>query len=344
MRAELLSSLGFRCPRCRHVAGGRVVSHELALAESALEERGCVLEGLLECASPECRARYPILRGVPIVLADLVGWWRSAAPRFAPAPAASCGLRALLADLERECAAGAPGTDALEAHELAHFGEVDAGARVPPGVPAPERFWARLRGLAALDTPPRSARALDVGCSVGRFTFELAACADLAIGLDLSFAAVERAAQRARRADAPNVAFLVADALDPPFAADSFDFVAALDLLDSVRLPLVLLGQLDALLAPGGRLLLSSPYAWRADVTAPEEWLVSPAASSMELLRDILAGRALSHLGLRYALEAEDRALPRALRERERKWNLFVTDAICARKQPAPAGVPHAGA
>jgi len=326
------------------VAGGRVVSHAVTLAETAVEERGFVLEGLLACANDECGGRYPVLRGVPIVVADLDAWWRSAAPRLAPAPAATTGLQELLARLESGNAVAAPGAEALDAYALAHYGDEDAGARVPAGVPPPGRFWARVRELAALDAT-RPARALDVGCSVGRFTFELAACSDLAVGLDLGFAAVERAAARARRTGATNVVFLVADALDPPFAAASFDLVAALDLLDSVRLPLVLLGQLDALLAPGGRLLLTSPYAWRADVTAPEEWLMSSTSSSMELLREVLAGRALPHLGLRYALEAEDAEVPRALRERERKWNVFVTDAIRARKQAAGAGVsPRAGA
>lgn len=61
-----------------------------------------------------------------------------------------------------------------------------------------------------------------------------------------------------------------ANALDPPFAAGSMAAIVACNLLDSVSDPLTLLGQCEALLAPGGILLLSSPYHWRDDVTPPD--------------------------------------------------------------------------
>ena len=58
-----------------------------------------------------------------------------------------------------------------------------------------------------------------------------------------------------------------ANALDPPFAAGTMAAIIACNLLDSVSNPLTLLGQCEALLAPGGALLLSSPYHWRDEVT-----------------------------------------------------------------------------
>ncbi len=63
------------------------------------------------------------------------------------------------------------------------------------------------------------------------------------------------------------VQWLVGDALDPPFLAEQFAAVVALNLFDSVSEPLVLLGQCEALLQPGGVLLLSSPYHFQASVT-----------------------------------------------------------------------------
>ncbi len=66
---------------------------------------------------------------------------------------------------------------------------------------------------------------------------------------------------------------LLADALDPPLAAGSFDAVLAINLLDSCRDPGLMLQQALALLAPGGRLVLSSPLHWKREVTPPPLWL-----------------------------------------------------------------------
>ena len=366
MREALLDRLGLKCPRCRRADSGEVASHALRHAETFAEEQGSVLEGLLECANPRCRARYPILRGVPVVVADLAGWWRENVARFAGPPAFTPGLRTLVADLERGRTRLADREEPVGVHMRAHYPDQDLTSRVPEGVPAPGRFWARLGELAEPEGSARFGAALDAGCSVGRFTFELARISDIAVGMDLSFPSVERAAAIAHGATTlkgrfqlgprhddraggqaipSNVIFLVADALDPPFAAARFDFVAAIDLLDSVRLPLVLLGQLDALLAVGGRLLLTSPYTWRSDITAPEEWLESASVPPGEFVRGILAGRMLPELGLRYSIESEDTGLPRVLPEQERKWTIFVTDAIRARKRPSEAGAhPYAAA
>lgn len=60
---------------------------------------------------------------------------------------------------------------------------------------------------------------------------------------------------------------VVADALAPPFAPGGFASVVALNLLDSCRAPLALLQALDAQLAPGGALLLASPFAYEDQVT-----------------------------------------------------------------------------
>ncbi len=59
------------------------------------------------------------------------------------------------------------------------------------------------------------------------------------------------------------------DVLDPPFEAEAFDVISALNVLDSVTDPFVMLGQCHALLVGGGGLVLSSPFAWRDEITPP---------------------------------------------------------------------------
>src|SRR5262249_41406258 len=60
------------------------------------------------------------------------------------------------------------------------------------------------------------------------------------------------------------VAWVCADALDPPFAPASFDRVAALNLLDAVHDPGTLLTVARSLCRRGGEVLLASPYAWQS--------------------------------------------------------------------------------
>lgn len=63
---------------------------------------------------------------------------------------------------------------------------------------------------------------------------------------------------------------LVADAADPPFEPARFDAVLLLNVLDTCANPRVVLAQADALLRPGGTLVVSCPYAW-ADRVPPEQ-------------------------------------------------------------------------
>ncbi len=88
---------------------------------------------------------------------------------------------------------------------------------------------------------------------------------------------------------------LCADALDPPFADESFDLILCLDLLERVASPMKMLVHMQRLLRPNGLLLISSAFTWRDEVTPPEERLAAlvPHARrpDYELLQDILSGR-----------------------------------------------------
>ncbi|MCP4808978.1 MAG: class I SAM-dependent methyltransferase [Proteobacteria bacterium] len=87
---------------------------------------------------------------------------------------------------------------------------------------------------------------LDIGCGAGWHDRRDA------IGLDGDFDAAREFIG----------AGLVGDASDPPFSAGSFDGVLLLNLLDSTRDPRIVLAQADALLKPGGTLVISCAYAF----------------------------------------------------------------------------------
>ena len=172
-------------------------------------------------------------------------------------------------------------------------------------------------GLKLLGKPVRGP-VIDLGCSVGRSSFELARhCDEPVLGIDTNFSML-RLAQRVlqkkvvrypkRRLGvvydrrefevefdaASQVDFWACDAQALPFAAGSFGLVVGLQVLDSVTSPCGLLDSIGSMLPPGGSLILATPYDWSPQVTAIEAWIGGhsqrgPNAGAAEpLLRSLL--------------------------------------------------------
>jgi SAM-dependent methyltransferase len=304
------------------------------------EEGEHVVEGALDCAG--CGTAYPVIDGVPLLLADLGAYGAS-------------GGMALLAreDLDaatedRLGAAWGPGSafdvprQHLSIYAWDHYGELDPEER---GEPRPGSAVALLAGAMNAIGEVREGPAIDLGCSVGRTTFELAArTGGLVLGVDLSFPMLRLAARVLRsgrvryprrrvglvydRRDFPielpaaeRVDFWACDAANPPFAADTFATAAALNVLDCVPDPRGLLGSIERLLAPGGIAVLSTPYDWSPQATPPAAWLgARPGApdggASEPALQRLLATGSESATGLE--LIAEDPDLPWRVRLHDR--------------------------
>ena len=99
-------------------------------------------------------------------------------------------------------------------------------------------------------------RVLDAACGEGYGSSLMAGAAASVTGVDCAADAVEHARSRYR---APNLDFQVADCLDLPFAADSFDCVVSFETLEHLEDHDGLLSEFRRVLRPGGFLLLSSP-------------------------------------------------------------------------------------
>jgi SAM-dependent methyltransferase len=344
------------CPRCRvqGAAGGPVVSR---LAEEA--EAGATYD-----ACPRCGARSARVDGIRCVPPDLEAFLAAqaddlppAGPSFAPEEAGALCARALALEPEsdafREATFAAP-------YALAHF--PGSAGPLEEGLSGNRATFGTLAGWLARHAEPVAGAApclLEAGCGPGAFLHVAAPLFPAgALGLDLRIGVLRLARRLADRGEA-GVAFRVegrriepvrislppsarapadaihlvqGDVLDPPFEPESFPAVAALSLLDTVPDPLVALGQLDALLAPGGLLLLASPWSWEAGITPPGAWWSGPGATAGEVLRALLAGRhpALPHL--RYELLEEADRLPWALPGHGRLLHRFFLEAVLARK------------
>jgi uncharacterized protein YbaR (Trm112 family) len=350
VRADLPASLPLVCPACRTRSEEAIDLHTLAVEYVVkVDGAGDILEGALRCENASCARRYPILDGVPIVVADLA--------RFLDGQLAA----ALETDLAPTTAAllalagpdGAPYARLLEhlsTYIDAHWGDRAVPPPIPPSPDLPAGgFGAFAERIAARAADPVDL-AVELGASVGRGLAELARGARLAVGIDLSFGALRRARRAlsgrelayARRRSGrhytpavvragdlanPDVGLVCADALDPPLVPGVFGRVVALNLLDAVAEPPALLSVADGLCCPGGEILLASPYTWQSAIVTEGSRLgaTDPAA---ELRRRFVAG---DGLGASYLIE-DDTDVRWWLRADDRLAHVYRVHLLRARK------------
>lgn len=141
------------------------------------------------------------------------------------------------------------------------------------------------------------ARALDVGCAVGRSTFELTRFFGHVLGVDFSHQFVQAAQElkdKGKRKykllwegrltrdaeavvdaeiDRSKAHFVQGDACDLPADMGAFDCVLAANLICRLPNPTKFLRDLARLVKPGGLVVITSPYTWMADYTPVEKWL-----------------------------------------------------------------------
>jgi putative 4-mercaptohistidine N1-methyltranferase len=148
-------------------------------------------------------------------------------------------------------------------------------------------------------------RGFDLGCAVGRSTFEMARTCGSVMGIDFSHAFIRAAAalcdgqsipyhrleeagiRTLLTARAPadvsreNISFLQGDAMNLPADLGSFDRVHAANLICRLPEPLLLLDKLPSLVVPGGELVLATPCTWLEEYTPAENW---PSGSTFDWL------------------------------------------------------------
>jgi len=128
----------------------------------------------------------------------------------------------------------------------------DLWERLPPALSPPD-YQRRRRYL--LDDLRPSDRALDLGCGAGEFTAVLAGAGAVAVGVEVAEAAIARA-----RANHPGLDFRLAPIDGPlPLEDNSFDLVWSSEVIEHVADTARWLSEIRRVLAPSGRLLLTTP-------------------------------------------------------------------------------------
>lgn len=274
------------------------------------------------------------------------------------------GLPMLLADPDAFIASWDPSDGATDLLDLGFEALAYLARYMPalrPEVPRP--LHEAVHAALAAHAPAGAELAIEAGCGVGAELRLLRQFARRVIGFDLSVPALgvarrQLAGERldllarveGRRFDRAGevtwppidgVSLAIGNVLDPPLRAGVADIALALNVLDNVAQPLLCLGQLDAVLAPGGLLIVGSPFAWQEAITPAAEQLGGSVGSAFpglahrdsgDIVCDVLAGAcpALGHLAYDILARSD---VPWEIRDHARCVVRYDVHLIVARKR-----------
>ncbi len=185
----------------------------------------------------------------------------------------------------------------LNEYLVFHYGDGSAVLRWDFGPEKALGFHKRLLGWVDQNQLQQGSRALDLGCAVGRITFELTRICESVVGIDYSTSFIQCAqkikesglvsfrltregslatpAEVSLPADLvrDRVSFCQGDAENLPNSLGKFDVVIMANLLDRMAHPRRLLRQLRDITHSGAQVIICSPFTWWDEFTRPEERL-----------------------------------------------------------------------
>jgi len=319
----------------------------LVLRTIVKEKHDTVIEGVLTCSNQACLSEYPIIDGIPIIVADLRDYIAQNIFSISTRNDLDESTDSLLGDCCGQGSAFDSQRQYLSTYGFDHYGDFDAGPSKPAGVLPGSAQKVLQAGIAYMDEGIRGP-IIDLGCSVGRTSFELAASFnETVLGIDLNFGMLRIAAAvlndgRARypkrrgglvyeTRDFPvafehsnKVDFWVCDATCLPFTSAVFGLGACINTIDCVSSPYDLLKELARVLKPGGGSIATTPYDWNANATPVESWIGGHSqrsdkkGSSEAMIRSILAGGGHPNAVAELKLQAEIANLSWQLRLHDR--------------------------
>ncbi len=281
------------CPRCLRVSGQHFPLTVGAWLRGAHND---MMEGILLCSNPQCLSEYPVIDGIPLILADLRAYISQNILSIVMRDDLSESIESLIGDC---CATSSPFY--IRRHHLStyvydHYADKDPAEQKNAFVSSGSVLKLLYQGLSQI--PKRAdGPVIDMGCSVGRTAFELARTAeDIVLGVDMNFAMLRLASHALRngkisyprkrtglvfdRREFPlcfegseKVDFWACDICALPFADQSFGLALCLNTLDCVHLPYDHMRETERILKSGGKAIFSTPYDWSESATPLESWI-----------------------------------------------------------------------
>lgn len=317
-------------------------------------------------------AEYPIIDGVPIIVADMRNYVSQNIIPILSRRDLSETTESLLGDCCGPGSAFDSYRQHLSTYTFDHYGDLDpAEPKDSPVLPGSVLELLK-RGFSHIDERVNGP-AIDLGCAVGRTSFELAKSVDdLILGVDLNFAMLKTAAAilhqgrvtyprrrvgmvfdkrefAAPLESASKVDFWACDGTSLPFADESFSLAASLNVVDCVQSPYDHLKEVGRILKPNGGAIVSAPYDWNVNATPVEAWLGghsqrSETQGASEItLRSLLAGGEHPYAIQELELVSESEAVPWNLRLHDRSFMNYLVHLLVMRKKQASATSQNKG-
>jgi len=241
--------------------------------------------------------------------------------------------------------------------QLAEYAEFHFGDMVY-GVPNFPKALAELAFAHMQDRPRR--RALDLGCAVGRASFELARQFDSVDGVDFSHNFIRMATSmvdtgavhyaRVEEGDlvsdhtrtleslglsdsARKLGFYQGDACNLDTRFSDYDLVLAANLIDRLYRPRLFLDSMPARIREGGLLIIASPYTWMEEHTPKEEWI---GGYWKDGRRYTTLDGLQNHLGGHFRLIDPPRKVPFVIRETQHKCQHSLSEVTVWERLPGP--------
>jgi putative 4-mercaptohistidine N1-methyltranferase len=213
-------------------------------------------------------------------------------------------------------------------------------------------FHSRLAECIDASLLPENARALDLGCAVGRTSFELSRFCPDVLGIDFSHSFIDTANQLLERKEVPlvlkregqlgdtvtnplpdgvypeRVSFMQGDAENLSRSIGRFDAITFANVLDRLPHPRRALDNLASITNPGAQVVICSPYTWWDEFTEPERRLGGFIRDGKEITsHDSIVSALEPNFSLQSTCD-----LPFLIREHERKYHFSIAQTSIWRR------------
>ncbi len=286
-------------------------------------ENESIIEGIVRCTNLLCQCEYPIIDGIPFLLPNVRETLAANIGYIHARSDLSAATLSLLGDCCAPDAEFNVNRQYLSSYGWCHYGDLNPENNDPNAGSTLQAFLVMEEQLNRFLSdnsikPDDDGVAIDLGCSVGRNSFEIASRTNrLTLGVDLNFSMLRMATQILRKGSvqypqrkggvvyddiefhvdferADLVDFWACDATRLPFADETFSRCNCMNTLDSVTSPYALLQSIARILSVNGLATLACPYDWSSSVTAIESWIgghsqrADHKGQSDEIMRQLL--------------------------------------------------------
>ena len=368
MLGELIDNEVLVCPVCRRRQNGVLHQHSLIIDSVNKRTHGLPMEGFLKCCG--CPARFPIIDGVAIIMADVAGWLKQQErPVFHRQDLSSEMSNWLsLAWNDEEDPSWRRQMLAVYGRKLLPLAHDMWQDTLEPILRQSQDFHSKRQRLLIEDG--QSPLILDAGCNVGVHTLAMAAMGGRIIAIDNDFGALSVLSRllysghvtvpiwrhggsdythveinRPKGVQPEQCALIAADMLDPPLRGQTLDAVTCYNIIDNVANPVLLLRQAHAGLKLNGKLIISTPYEWVSRCTPLQHRLgeairIGDDPDPSQALHDLVTGKMPQHAPeFNMVITHEDRCLPWVVVRHNRSAHIYNTHYVEAIRQDQNATV-----